>query len=100
MLDVTLLKKGAEGTVNLSGRIDSASAAELEKALLAMVPRFDKLILNFANVPYVSSAGLRVLKLVTSQMRRKSGELTLINVRKDVMDVFRATGFAVYLDIE
>ena len=51
-------------------------------------------------MPYISSAGLRVLRIVHRDMAQKGGTLIIRNVRKDVMDVFNLTGFGILLDFE
>ena len=56
---------------------------------------------NNLQIPeHVSSAGLRAIKRIYMAMVKKSGTLTLTNVRKMVMEVFEMTGFAGLLTIE
>ena len=52
----------------------------------------NELILDFADVNYVSSAGLRVLLSLHKLMMAKGG-MKLINVNEEVCDVFEVTGF-------
>jgi anti-sigma B factor antagonist len=47
-----------------------------------------------AQLEYISSAGLRVLKLLYMALRKKDGELEIKNANKLVMEVFEMTGFA------
>ena len=89
-----LINRGNEGEVMLEGRITADNAPELEKALLTLVDRFDVLILNFRDVKYISSAALRVLKVLFVQMKRKNGRLKLTEVNDMIMEVFELTGFA------
>ena len=49
---------------------------------------------------YISSAGLRILKLVYMALRKKDGELAIRDANKLVMEVFEMTGFADILTIE
>ena len=48
----------------------------------------------------VSSAGLRIIKLLHMAMRKKNGELVVTNVNRMVMEVFEMTGFAGLLKFE
>ena len=57
------------------------------------------LILDFKDVNYVSSAGLRVLLSLQKKMMVK-GEMKLINVNEAVSDVFEVTGFDEILTYE
>jgi len=84
----------------LSGRIDANTTIELERILLEQTKRFESITLDFSKVPYISSAGLRTLRMLHKTMRSKGGTLLIKNVRRDVMDVFRVTGFINALNIE
>jgi anti-sigma B factor antagonist len=56
-------------------------------------------VLDFKNLEYISSAGLRVLLNAQKKMQQK-GKMKIINVCEAVMDVFDMTGFADILEIE
>ena len=99
-MHIKLINRGTEGELLLEGRLDSSTAPEVEEIVLQMAERFDKVILNLAQMEYISSAGLRVLKLLYMAMRRKDGSLELKNANKLVMEVFEMTGFADILVIE
>lgn len=92
MVHLKLIKKENEALLYIDGRIDSNSAPDLEKKLMALTPRFDRITLDLARVSYVSSAGLRVLKKLRLAMQDKGG-CELRNVSDGVIDVMRATGF-------
>ena len=89
-----LINRGKEGEVMLEGRITAENATELEKALLTLVDRFEIITLNFRDVRYISSAGLRVLKVLFVQMKKRGGEMKLKEVNDMIMEVFELTGFA------
>ena len=93
-MHIKLINRGEEGELLLSGRLDSATAPEVEEILLQVADRFDRVILNMAELEYISSAGLRILKLLYMALRKKDGELQLRSVNKLVMEVFEMTGFA------
>ena len=94
MLNMKLINRGAEGELQMIGRLDATSAPDAEKILLDMAERFDSLILNMGKLEYISSAGLRAIKRAYSVTRRKDGSLAIKNVNKAVMEVFEITGFA------
>ena len=58
-----------------------------------------KLILDFAKVEYVSSAGLRTIILLNEKMEEKDG-MTIKNINDEVRDVFEMTGFDELLTLE
>lgn len=96
-MDLQSVKEGARLSVHVAGRIDTKTAPELEAALgdLAGV---GELALDFTEVPYVSSAGLRVL-LALQKTMNKQGSMSISHVCEDVMDVFDMTGFSDVLTI-
>ena len=93
-MHIKLINRGEEGELLLEGRLDSSTAPEVEEIALQVADRFDTVILNMAQLEYISSAGLRILKLLYMTLRKKEGELQLKNVNKLVMEVFEMTGFA------
>ena len=96
------IEKKAEGsklTVALEGRLDTATAPELEEALKGSLDGVDDLTMDFSGLEYISSAGLRIL-LATQKIMNKQGKMRVTNVNEVVMDVFDVTGFADILTIE
>ncbi len=79
-------------TLALTGRLDTATAPELETELASCLPDATALTLDFENLEYISSAGLRVL-LSAQKAMSKQGEMVLIHVNDSVREVFEITGF-------
>ncbi len=90
-MEINIQKNGTECTVSLSGSLDSVTAPQYEKEMKQSIDGINSLILDFANVDYVSSAGLRAI-LETEKIMQTQGKLLLKNVSEDVMDVFAMTG--------
>ena len=86
-------------TVALIGRLDAATAPQLEKELNASFAGIKTLILDFAELEYIASAGLRVL-LVAQKRMNKQGSMTIKNVSNEVKEVLDMTGFISFLNIE
>jgi anti-sigma B factor antagonist len=85
-------------TVEVKGRLDTTTAPELEAALKESLEGVEKLTLNFAELEYISSAGLRVL-LATQKTMQGKGEMIVSGVNDIVMEVFEVTGFCDILNI-
>lgn len=94
MLNMRLVNRGTSGELLLSGRMDTYSAEDAAEHMLAAAERFRALTLNLAELEYISSTGLRVLRRVYLAMHHKGGALYVSNVSKSVMEVFEMTGFA------
>ncbi len=88
-----------KSVIIVSGRIDSITASELEEVLEEVIPNTNDLVLDFENLEYISSAGLRVVLKAQKEMSPK-GTLTLVHVPKAVEEVFEITGFVDFLTIE
>lgn len=88
---------GEAGIVLLKGRLDTAQADTAREYVSANpdIAKFD-----FAELEYISSAGLGVLLLVHKRLMRSGGALKLINVNKHLKDVFHYSGFDKLFDIE
>lgn len=90
--------KDATATLHISGRLDTTTAPELESTVAALPDGIKELILDMAEVTYISSAGLRVL-LISQKKMNKLGSMKLTGVCEAVMDVLEITGFADILTI-
>ena len=90
---------GTELTVAVAGRLDTITAPELETSLRESYVGVSKLILDFAALDYVSSAGLRVI-LQAQKTMNKQGEMVIRNVNEGINEVFEVTGFIDILTIE
>ena len=96
------IKKETNGNilnVTIGGRVDTTTAPALETELKGSYDSCNELVLDFADVEYISSAGLRVLLSAQKVMSKKSG-MKLINVSGDIMEIFEVTGFSDILTIE
>ena len=85
-------------TVFLEGRIDTNNAAQTESEIFAAVEGANgaDVVINAAKLEYISSAGLRVLMKLRKSINK---ELPVINVSRDVYDIFETTGFTELLDV-
>ena len=86
-------------TLTVSGRLDTASAPELEKELETCLEGTEQLIFDLKDLLYTSSAGRRLL-VKTQKIMDKQGTMKLIHVNDDVMEVFDITGFLDILTVE
>ena len=90
---------GSELTIELVGRLDTTTAPKLEQELKESISGVENLILDFAGLVYLSSAGLRVL-LAAQKIMNKQGSMVIRNVNETIADIFEVTGFVDILTIE
>lgn len=86
-------------TLALTGRLDTVTAPELEAALAENLDGVEALVLDFSNLDYISSAGLRVLLSAQKRMNNQ-GSMKVTNINADIREVFEITGFCDILTIE
>lgn len=99
MLNIKKTITDKTAVFTLSGRLDTVTAPELEKELKDSLSGITDLILDFENLEYISSAGLRVL-LSAHKIMSAQGSMKLVNVNEIVQEVFEVTGFTDILTIE
>lgn len=85
--------------LKIEGRLDTTTAPQLEAALAEIPAEVTELVLDMAQLEYVSSAGLRVILSAQKKMS-KLGGMKLVSVCDTVMEVLEITGFADILTIE
>ena len=90
---------GTELTVTIVGRLDTVTAPQLEAEFKQSINGIEKLVLDFAALEYLSSAGLRVL-LAAQKVMNKQGEMIIRNVNETINEIFEVTGFIDILTIE
>ena len=96
-MEIKTTTEGTLLTIAVSGRVDTVTAPELEASL-----KFGDatcVVIDLANVPYMSSAGLRLLLAAHKTMLGKGGELQIANVQEDVREVLDITGFSDILNL-
>ena len=98
-MEISKNKNGSTLIVSPSGRLDTASAPQLEEELKASIDGVTELILDLSGLEYMSSAGLRIL-LSAQKTMDKQGKMTVRNVNTTIMDIFEITGFTDFLTIE
>lgn len=98
---MTIEKKcnGTDLTLTLSGRLDTTTSPQLEAELKGCLSGVEHLVLDFAALDYLSSAGLRVLLAAQKQMNRQ-GDMVVRHVNETIAEIFEVTGFSDILTIE
>ncbi len=98
-MNIEKINDGSNLTVKIIGRLDTTTAPELDNFMRENLEGITDLLLDFAELEYLSSAGLRVL-LATQKTMNKQGKMVIKNVNETIMEVFDITGFVDILTIE
>jgi anti-anti-sigma factor len=96
--------KGDKLDLALCGYLDTTSAPLFERYFnsLMSLPEGKKIknaFIDFEQLQYLSSAGLRVLLVMHKHFYRNQGNMTIGNVEKSVLEVMNITGFSGLLHI-
>lgn len=86
--------------LTIEGRIDTITSEELEKEIKNESNTFKSLILDFSQVEYISSAGLRVLIATQKKLTEDFIPLTIKNANNTIKEIFKMSGFDKVLKIE
>lgn len=99
-MEIKIKESGNAWIVSVSGKLDALSAPEYEKTVAQLIAD-DKirLVVDFAELSYISSAGLRVLLSTAKQLKPKGGTALFVNLQEGVRDVLEMTGFSSILAI-
>ncbi len=88
-------------TLNLSlkGRLSSDTISELDDIVNNKLDNIKDLILDFSELEFISSAGLRILLIAHKKLENK-GKMVILNPNDSVMEIFKITEFIDFLNIK
>ncbi len=85
--------------VKAAGRYDSATAGELEKVLTDLLPADKDIILDMADITFVSSAGWWSIIRVQKELKKKRADLMLVSLNENVRDSMELIGILQYFTV-
>lgn len=95
-LEITKSNEGASLTLALTGRLDTVTSQEFDKEFESAVNQ--DVILDFAGLEYISSAGLR--SLLKAKRALAGHAIKIINANAAVRDVFAMSHFSDHIPLE
>ena len=88
-----------ELTINVKGKIDTNTSPDFENEILDEMGKFDSLIIDFTDLKYISSAGLRVLIITGKKLKPQNIPFT-IKVNDSIREILEISGLSKILDIQ
>ena len=88
----TINKENGVLNIAVSGRLDTVTSAELKEKLDQVDYENVDIDFDFANVEYISSAGLRLVIALQKQTTETGNKLVIKNINKVVAEVFKVSG--------
>ena len=99
-MDIIEEKQGGINIFKLNGRLDSNTSQGFEKKLFQAISDGSKtMVVDFKDLDYISSAGLRVILKATKAIKREDGLIMLCSMQDYVKEVFEIAGFDSFLPI-
>lgn len=99
-MEAQVEEKGDVIVVRIKGRLDAASSPQLEKKINSIIESGHfKLVLNFAGVDYLSSAGMRLMLSVSKKLHNLEGKMVACSLNEEVMEVIKMAGFNQVLEL-
>ena len=99
MLKINTQLEDGKAYVSLEGELNTVTAKDFRSEVEGFIDEVTDFTIDMKDLVYITSAGLRVL-LYIEQTMEEQGELRVLNVCEDVMDVFEVSGFTEVLNIE
>ena len=82
------------------GRLDGSTGILFEQDVQQQIDAGNNsLVVDFSQLEYISSAGLRALLVVAKKLKSTGGRMALCALRKPVKEVFDVTGYTTLLDV-
>ena len=95
-MTISVKTEGSKAVIELEGWLDTETAPQLGEAIKELPEKIEKLELDFSELEYISSAGIRQLVAAHKAMK---GNLELSHVSDEVLEVLKMTGVTKKLTI-
>jgi anti-sigma B factor antagonist len=96
----TIINKGEVSIINLAGFLDAHTAPTLENKFTELIDQSKfKIVVNFKDLVYISSAGLGVFMAYIEKVRNNDGDIKLTSMSSKVFNIFDLLGFPLLYEI-
>lgn len=92
-MDININNLETITVVEMNGDIDANTAPTVQEKVLPLAKPESKIIMDMTKVPYMSSAGLRMLLSLYRQVSAQDGKLVLVGLSEEIQDTMSVTGF-------
>jgi len=99
-MEITTTELDDVKVLAIQGHLDTNTSPDAESAINALIDSgTQKLLVNFEELEYISSAGLRVLLATAKKLKSSSGDLKICCLNETVQEVFDISGFSTILAV-
>ena len=99
-MDITTRDEGDIKVVMLNGKLDTNTTPAAESEINALIEAgASKLLINFEQLSYISSSGLRLLLATAKRLKGNGGNLQVCSLNEMATEVFEISGFSTILKV-
>lgn len=99
-MDITTRDEGDIKVVMLNGKLDTNTTPAAESEINALIEAgASKLLINFEQLSYISSSGLRLLLATAKRLKVEGGDLQVCSLNEMATEVFEISGFSTILKV-
>ncbi len=86
--------------LGITGRLDASTSSVFEEKLVSLLDSGEtNILINFSELEYISSSGLRVLLVGAKKLKASNGKISLCNLKNHIYEVFEIAGFTPIFNI-
>jgi len=99
-MEITVRDEGDVKVVMLQGKLDTNTTPATESEINALLDAgASKLVINFEQLDYISSTGLRLLLATAKRLKGSGGDLKVCSLNEMASEVFEISGFSSILNV-
>jgi anti-sigma B factor antagonist len=100
-MNITVKQAGKAAVAAVSGYVDGKTAPNFQAQMIDLVRRYEALLIDFAEVSFMSSAGYRAMLLIRqeSQQGKRNIPVVLAAMPEPIRDNMEATGFLTFFTV-
>ena len=99
-MEVLVKKEDKAFIVAVKGKMDATTAPEFEDKMNELIAQGENcFIIDFSDLTYISSAGLRSVLASAKKLKSTKGKLLFASINGSVKNVFDISGFALIFEI-
>lgn len=99
-MEISVTESGDVRILSFQGNLDTNTSPQAEGEINSLIDAgAQKLLVDFENLDYISSAGLRILLATAKKLKASSGDLKICGLNETVQEVFDISGFATILSV-
>jgi anti-sigma B factor antagonist len=92
-MEITSRKVEDVTVVEIVGELTAQTAGNVQAEILMLAEPNATMILDMSQVPFMSSAGLRILLVLYRTIRGRGGEISIVGLSDDLQNTMSVTGF-------